>query len=835
MKKIIFGFVAWLIVISSFAQSSDAALTTQADVIRNETAAGGNTKVRIANMFQALIDSKVSLIKFPAPSTLGTSLQLLRVNSGGTGLEWYTPSFGLGDMLLGTAQTSTGKKTFTTDATNAGLNITSGSPSTLVDGDFWLNSSVLNFRAGSQTWVVAKQASGSSSQLAYFNGVDGSLNGSSVVTYNAVVGGLALGDGSTVGTISGYFNSGLNGQHLFIKGGDGGTTDKNGGNLSLTSGAPTGAGTEASVNVQSRSTGKLGFFGATAVVKQSAVTTAQGIADALTSYGLIPSSTISGGGGTPGGSDTQVQFNDSGSFGGDAGLLFNKTTNYLTVSGGLNSATTQSAIIRTVTFFGDSKTAGTGYAAGNIRWPTRVSQFMNFTEDNKGVSGQTMYLGMDGRTSEIPTYNASTAPYLFFSYSTNDIQGSPATYTTTNFATSYQTVLDAAYAKGWPTNKIYILMQTPDAGYAARVTSYNSVITGLPSAFVRNNGLNIIDVYSIYANANADRYFDGPHENYIGSEKTAAAVIAALPIQPVEENSQAGAFNGLIDAQTIRFKKNSFISPTSVSWLIAADQTGNIGLKRSEGVYINNSIEASAAQISDIWIDGSVTGRNGFFSGNGTGAILASGNGVHLYSFSNQGYLNANNAGVTSVIPMNYIASIHNYTGSIYGGGGVASTGLPSAVAAVRAALGTFGNVARLYGRSVADAAIPVAIGEGGSNVYLNGNTYVGAETNATSRLQTPSLATGYVAKTALYTLTISDYTVEVTSGTHTQTLPTAVGISGRIYFITNSGAGVVTVGTTSSQTFINVTATPTTLTLNQFQGVMVQSNGANWIKLSGF
>ncbi len=43
----------------------------------------------------------------------------------------------------------------------------------------------------------------------------------------------------------------------------------------------------------------------------------------------------SGGGGTPGGSDTQVQFNDSSSFGGDAGLIYNKTTNKLTVAGTL--------------------------------------------------------------------------------------------------------------------------------------------------------------------------------------------------------------------------------------------------------------------------------------------------------------------------------------------------------------------------------------------------------------------------------------------------------------------------------------------------------------------
>lgn len=40
------------------------------------------------------------------------------------------------------------------------------------------------------------------------------------------------------------------------------------------------------------------------------------------------------GGGTPGGSDTQVQFNDAGAFGGDAGLTYNKTTNVLKITSG---------------------------------------------------------------------------------------------------------------------------------------------------------------------------------------------------------------------------------------------------------------------------------------------------------------------------------------------------------------------------------------------------------------------------------------------------------------------------------------------------------------------
>ena len=43
--------------------------------------------------------------------------------------------------------------------------------------------------------------------------------------------------------------------------------------------------------------------------------------------------TASGGGGTPGGSTTQLQFNDGGAFGGDSGLTFDKTAKTLNVTG----------------------------------------------------------------------------------------------------------------------------------------------------------------------------------------------------------------------------------------------------------------------------------------------------------------------------------------------------------------------------------------------------------------------------------------------------------------------------------------------------------------------
>ena len=91
----------------------------------------------------------------------------------------------------------------------------------------------------------------------------------------------------------------------------------------------------------------------------------------------------------------------------------------------------------------------------------------------------------------------------------------------------------------------------------------------------------------------------------------------------------------------------------------------------------------------------------------------------------------------------------------------------------------------------------------------------------------------GYIAKTANYTALTTDYTIDCTSGTFTVTLPTAVGSPGRVYIITNSGAGTITIATTSSQTFTNITATPTTLTMAALGTYQVQSTGANWVVVS--
>ena len=66
---------------------------------------------------------------------------------------------------------------------------------------------------------------------------------------------------------------------------------------------------------------------------------------------LTATATGSGGTGTPGGSTTQVQFNDAGAFAGDADLTWDKTTNVLAISGdvNLNDGGTFTTTLQTIT------------------------------------------------------------------------------------------------------------------------------------------------------------------------------------------------------------------------------------------------------------------------------------------------------------------------------------------------------------------------------------------------------------------------------------------------------------------------------------------------------
>jgi len=85
-----------------------------------------------------------------------------------------------------------------------------------------------------------------------------------------------------------------------------------------------------------------------------------------------------------------------------------------------------------------------------------------------------------------------------------------------------------------------------------------------------------------------------------------------------------------------------------------------------------------------------------------------------------------------------------------------------------------------------------------------------------------------YTAKTTTYTASSSDYTIDCTSGTFTINLPTAVGITGKVYVIKNSGSGIITIDPNGTETIDG----QTTYGIIQYEVLRVQSNGANWITI---
>lgn len=89
-----------------------------------------------------------------------------------------------------------------------------------------------------------------------------------------------------------------------------------------------------------------------------------------------------------------------------------------------------------------------------------------------------------------------------------------------------------------------------------------------------------------------------------------------------------------------------------------------------------------------------------------------------------------------------------------------------------------------------------------------------------------------YVEKSATYTASDTDKTINCTANSFTVSLPTAVGITGREYLIKNTGAGVITVDADGSET---IDGALTFILRNdgdpaKKNGVAVLSTGVGWI-----
>jgi hypothetical protein len=161
-----------------------------------------------------------------------------------------------------------------------------------------------------------------------------------------------------------------------------------------------------------------------------------------------------------------------------------------------------------------------------------------------------------------------------------------------------------------------------------------------------------------------------------------------------------------------------------------------------------------------------------------------------------------------------------------YGNVGV-GTASPTAKLQVDTTAGTIGQIIKGAAAQTADLLqLQNSSGTSMFEVTADGNVGIGTTTPSSTFDLHGSFELNLVNKTANYTAA-SETIINCTANSFTVTLPTAVGVDGRHYVVKNSGAGVITVATTSSQTIDGVTtkSLPT-----QYDKMTVVSDGANWI-----
>jgi hypothetical protein len=140
-------------------------------------------------------------------------------------------------------------------------------------------------------------------------------------------------------------------------------------------------------------------------------------------------------------------------------------------------------------------------------------------------------------------------------------------------------------------------------------------------------------------------------------------------------------------------------------------------------------------------------------------------------------------------------------------------------------------NVLNIFTGAVARYSMTPGFGRGAvfyesSATVASPKGMLGTTSAPMHSVTTGAVLLGYTAKTADYAIGLADYTINVTANSPTITLPTAVGATGQVYVIANTGAGTVTMATTSSQTIDG--GAPGAVVAGA--RLRVQSTGANWI-----
>lgn len=285
----------------------------------------------------------------------------------------------------------------------------------------------------------------------------------------------------------------------------------------------------------------------------------------------------------------------------------------------------------------------------------------------------------------------------------------------------------------------------------------------------------------------------------------------------------------------------SVATPTTTPAFTVAGTSGGIPYFSSSSTWASSAALASTSLVIGGGAGASPTTSANLTFSTGLGVGLA-GSAAFAIGIGGSGYTSGGfgMVGVSISPAANSSPALMNAAGTIVEAGSGTHTFLASLnidAPTVTAGAATVTNTA-----SLRIASAPVATVTGGNyslwvdagTARLDDNVLIGQTADNGTQLQTTSFSAGYVAKTGTYTATATDHTItgDASGGNFQITLPTAVGVTGRIYVIKSISTGTVTVGTTSSQTIDG----STTKVLNtQYAGVTVQSTGSAWIIIGTF
>ena len=427
-----------------------------------------------------------------------------------------------------------------------------------------------------------------------------------------------------------------------------------------------------------------------------------------------------GGNGSPGGANTQVQFNDEGNFGGDAGFTYNSVTNVLSVSGNIvanNFTGSGNITIATITANGN---VTANYFIGNGSQLTGIAansaNFANFA-GNVTVAAQPNITSLGTLTSLSVSGNV-TANYFL---------GNGAFLTGVGNA-NYTPLANFANYAGNVT--VSSQPNITSLGTLTNVSvSGNANVGNLKANLVAGNLIPATsNIYTLGNTTNRwkDIYLAG-NSIYLGNV-TLADANGSLSINGGTGNIVAYNLSNVPGANVIGQVSNA---------LIASE------------VYTNAQPNiTSVGTLTSLSVAGNTTAGNLLTAGAVTGANVT----------ANQ-YFNALNANITGSANLSGVVTVTN-TGTITSLGNINFTAAPNVTLGTVANLHISGGIAGYFLRTDGAGNLSWAVGGGGGNGTPGGNTTeVQFNDNGTF-----GASANFVFNPFNYTITVDNINTKVTN-----------------------------------------------------------------------